>query len=87
MAGQHRVAFDGGRGPAIHAHRHVAQHSARSKRRDAVERRKGNQRNTFRITGGNVTQAAKLAKRNRSDFYTLLNRHQIDPGQYKPADQ
>lgn len=40
----------------------------------------------LKITAGNVTQAAKLAKRNRSDFYTLLNRHQIDPAQFKPAD-
>ena len=37
----------------------------------------------LKITGGNVSQAAKLAKRNRSDFYTLLNRHQIDPALYK----
>jgi two-component system response regulator GlrR len=40
----------------------------------------------LKITGGNVTQAAKLAKRNRSDFYTLLNRHQIDPAQFKAAE-
>jgi len=37
----------------------------------------------LKITGGNVSQAAKLAKRNRSDFYSLLNRHQIDPAVYK----
>jgi two-component system response regulator GlrR len=40
----------------------------------------------LKITGGNVTQAAKLAKRNRSDFYTLLKRHQIDPAQFKAAE-
>ena len=37
----------------------------------------------LKITAGNVTQAAKLAKRNRSDFYTLLNRHEIDPAVFK----
>jgi two-component system response regulator GlrR len=39
----------------------------------------------LRITDGNVTQAAKLAKRNRSDFYSLLARHQLDPAAFKPA--
>ena len=37
----------------------------------------------LKITAGNVTQAAKLAKRNRSDFYSLLNRHEIDPAGFK----
>jgi two-component system response regulator GlrR len=37
----------------------------------------------LKITAGNVTHAARLAKRNRSDFYTLLNRHQIDPAGFK----
>jgi len=39
----------------------------------------------LKITAGNVTHAARLAKRNRSDFYSLLNRHQIDPAAFKPA--
>lgn len=34
-------------------------------------------------TGGNVTQAARLAQRNRTDFYKLLNRHEIDPSSFK----
>jgi two-component system response regulator GlrR len=37
----------------------------------------------LRTTGGNVTQAARLAKRNRSDFYSLLGRHQLDPAEFK----
>ena len=37
----------------------------------------------LRLTSGNVTQAAKLAKRNRSDFYSLLGRHQLDPAAFK----
>jgi two-component system response regulator GlrR len=37
----------------------------------------------LRMTQGNVTQAARLAKRNRSDFYTLLGRHQLDPAAFK----
>jgi len=38
------------------------------------------------MTEGNVTQAAKLAKRNRSDFYSLLSRNQIDPSAFKQRD-
>lgn len=34
-------------------------------------------------TGGNVTHAARVAKRNRTEFYKLLARHNIDPGSYK----
>jgi len=37
----------------------------------------------LKLTGGNVTQAARLAKRNRSDFYSLLARNQIDPALFK----
>jgi two-component system response regulator GlrR len=37
----------------------------------------------LKMTQGNVTQAARIAKRNRSDFYSLLNRHQIEPGLFK----
>jgi two-component system response regulator GlrR len=34
-------------------------------------------------TGGNVTHAARVAQRNRTEFYKLLARHNIDPGSYK----
>jgi two-component system response regulator GlrR len=37
----------------------------------------------LQITGGNVSQAARLAKRNRTDFYKLLNRHQLSPDDFK----
>jgi len=37
----------------------------------------------LKITDGNVSQAAKLAGRNRTDFYKLLQRHHIVPGMYK----
>jgi len=37
----------------------------------------------LQITEGNVTQAAQLAKRNRTEFYKLLNRHHIDPHQFR----
>ena len=39
----------------------------------------------LRITDGNVTQAARLAKRNRTEFYKLLQRHQLDPKLFKNA--
>ena len=37
----------------------------------------------LKITAGNVTQAARLAKRNRTEFYKLLARHQLDPRLFK----
>jgi two-component system, NtrC family, response regulator GlrR len=39
----------------------------------------------LKITGGNVSQAAKLAQRNRTEFYKLLQRHALDPAAFKPA--
>jgi two-component system response regulator GlrR len=39
----------------------------------------------LQITGGNVSQAARLAKRNRTDFYKLLARHQLNPEQFKES--
>ncbi len=37
----------------------------------------------LQITTGNVSQAARLAKRNRTDFYKLLSRHQLLPDDFK----
>jgi two-component system, NtrC family, response regulator GlrR len=37
----------------------------------------------LQITGGNVSQAARLAKRNRTDFYKLLARHQLTSEEFK----
>jgi two-component system response regulator GlrR len=38
----------------------------------------------LQITSGNVSQAARLAKRNRTDFYKLLARHDLNPDAFKP---
>ena len=38
----------------------------------------------LRMTAGNVTHAAKLAQRNRTEFYKLLERHQLEPRMFKP---
>ena len=37
----------------------------------------------LKITSGNVAQAAKLARRNRTDLYALLARHQIESASFK----
>ena len=37
----------------------------------------------LQITMGNVSQAARLAKRNRTDFYKLLARHDLNPDNFK----
>lgn len=37
----------------------------------------------LQITDGNVTQAARLAQRNRTEFYKLLRRHELDPALFR----
>jgi two-component system, NtrC family, response regulator GlrR len=37
----------------------------------------------LKITAGNVTHAARLAGRNRTEFYRLLERHALEPGVFK----
>jgi len=37
----------------------------------------------LRLTGGSVAQAARLAQRNRTEFYKLLERHDLDPKLFK----
>jgi two-component system response regulator GlrR len=39
----------------------------------------------LRLTGGNVTKAARMAQRNRTEFYKLLERHQLQPAMFKGA--
>ncbi|MEF8792685.1 sigma 54-interacting transcriptional regulator [Thiohalorhabdus sp.] len=39
----------------------------------------------LQMSGGNVSQAARLAKRNRTEFYKLLNRHHLDPALFKQS--
>ncbi len=35
------------------------------------------------LANGSVTEAARLAKRNRTEFYRLLDRHSLKPGEFK----
>ncbi|MEQ1602268.1 MAG: sigma 54-interacting transcriptional regulator [Methylophilaceae bacterium] len=37
----------------------------------------------LKATNGSVTQASRLAQRNRTEFYKLLNRHQLTPALFK----
>jgi two-component system response regulator GlrR len=37
------------------------------------------------MSNGNVAQAARLAQRNRTEFYRLLGKHHLDPAQFKAA--
>ncbi len=39
----------------------------------------------LKITGGNVSKAARLAGRNRTEFYRLLERHALEPSVFKVA--
>ncbi len=37
----------------------------------------------LKLTQGSVTQAAKIAKRNRTEFYKLLQRHGLEAAHFK----
>jgi len=37
----------------------------------------------LKMTGGNVSQSAKLSGRNRTEFYKILQRHGISPAMFK----
>jgi len=39
----------------------------------------------LKITAGNVTHAARLAGRNRTEFYRLLDRHALEPAKFKSS--
>lgn len=40
----------------------------------------------MRLVDGNVSQAAELAGRNRTEFYRLLKRNHLDPARFKQSD-
>jgi len=37
----------------------------------------------LKLTSGNVTHAARMARRNRTEFYKLLQRHKLEPAAFK----
>ena len=39
----------------------------------------------LKLTQGSVTHAARMAKRNRTEFYKLLQRHRLEPAMFKEA--
>jgi len=39
----------------------------------------------MQITEGNASQAARIAGRNRTDFYKLLNKYNLEPARFKPG--
>jgi len=41
----------------------------------------------LKSTGGNVAQAARMAQRNRTEFYKLLQRHHLSPALFKDDKQ
>ncbi len=38
------------------------------------------------MTQGNVSRAARLAQRNRTEFYKLLRRYHLEPKSFRSAD-
>ena len=42
-------------------------------------------KNNLKTTAGNVSQSARLAKRNRTDFYKLLARYRLQPDDFKKS--
>lgn len=41
----------------------------------------------LRMTNGHVANAARMAGRNRTEFYKLLNHHSIDPADFRPVKE
>lgn len=41
----------------------------------------------LQMTNGNVAKAARIAKRNRTEFYKLLHKHHLSPPQFKAVQQ
>jgi two-component system response regulator GlrR len=41
----------------------------------------------LQLTNGSVTEAARLAKRNRTEFYRLLDRHSLKAAQFKSSEK
>jgi two-component system response regulator GlrR len=37
----------------------------------------------LKLTDGNAADAARLAERNRTEFYRLLQKHGLTPGQFR----
>jgi two-component system, NtrC family, response regulator GlrR len=44
-------------------------------------------RRILELARGNISRAARLAGRNRTDFYKLMSRHGIDPAEFKAAER
>jgi two-component system, NtrC family, response regulator GlrR len=44
---------------------------------------RGYLRQVLELAAGNISRAARLAGRNRTDLYKLLHRHGISPGEFK----
>ena len=44
-------------------------------------------RQLLELAAGNISRAARLAGRNRTDFYKLMSKHGIDPAEFKTAER
>ncbi|MDE3011790.1 MAG: sigma 54-interacting transcriptional regulator [Pseudomonadota bacterium] len=72
---------------------HLVQAALQGEARDVPsfdEARRGFERDylvqVLKMANGNVSHAARLAKRNRTEFYKLLQKHELEPNSFKPAD-
>jgi two-component system response regulator GlrR len=40
----------------------------------------------MKVTAGQVSEAARLAQRNRTEFYRLLQKHELSPALFKQTE-
>ena len=57
--------------------------SQRAATRDAGVKTKGDIERTLAEAGGNIAQAARLARKHRRAFFELLRKHDIDVDRYR----
>lgn len=77
------IEFDGGPPASAEEERAESFRAAKARAVESFERQY--LLRTLAASGGNITQAARLARKDRRAFFELIRKHQIDAGQYRAS--